>query len=90
MTKNAEIVQISIEIDGLTLKIVGSFLILSLILNVVLNSTLLLVFYRYRKLRTPVNMLIIVTTIFNLFGSVQFPFVIYSNIVNKYKLNIYL
>ena len=81
MTNNAEIVQISIQIDGLTLKIVGSYLILSLILNVILNSTLLLVFYRYRKLRTPLNMLIIVTTIFNMFGSVQFPFIIYSNIV---------
>ena len=59
--------------------IFGFYLIIIFLLCIILNSTLLLVFYKSKKLRTPFNMLIIVITFLNLLSTIQFPFVIHSN-----------
>lgn len=71
-------------IDKTILYAVGIYLIIVFILCIVLNSTLLLVFIRHRDLRAPINLLIITMTVFNLMGSVQFPFVIDANFKQRY------
>lgn len=77
----------SSPIDGSILNIIGFYLILCFILCVVLNSILLLIFIRYKELRIPLNFFIITISICNLFGSLQFPFVIDSNFNHKYILS---
>ena len=51
-------------------------------MGIVSNSLLLLVYIRFDNVRTPINKVICVMTIFNLFGCVQFPLVIYSYFVH--------
>jgi len=67
------------------LQISSIYLILILVLCISLNSFLLFIFYKHKQIRTPLNQIIIVMTIFNLIGSIQFPFVIDSFIAEKYK-----
>ena len=71
-------------IDELTLNLVGIYLIICLVLCLVLNAILLLVFKRHKKLRTCLNMLILVMTVFNLVGSTEFPFMILNNFSDKW------
>lgn len=66
------------------LELIGFYLVANFILCITVNSILLLVFIRYKKIRTPLNQLIMVMTIFNLIGSIQFPFVIHSHMSYKW------
>ena len=66
------------------LNLIGIYSVMIFILCVLTNSLLLLVFNRYKKLRTPLNQLIMIMTIFNLICSVQFPFVIHSHFNHKW------
>lgn len=62
------------------LNIIACYCIILLVLSVTFNSTLLLIFYRYKKLRTSLNMFIMSITFLNLIGSLsEFSFVIPSN-----------
>lgn len=70
-------------IDEQILNVVGAYLIITFFFCVVLNSLLLLVFIKYKKLRTPLNELIVVLTFVNLLGSIQFPLVIQSNLYHR-------
>ena len=70
-------------LSNFVLNLVGIYLTIIFISSILLNSLLLLVFIRYKKTRTPLNQLIMIMTIFNLIGSIQFPFVIQSHFVNK-------
>ena len=63
----------------------GVYLVITFILCIHLNATLLYIFYRYRKLQTPVNKLICIVTLFNLIASAQFPIVIHSTFEQRYK-----
>ncbi len=67
----------------------GIYLIIVFILCIILNSILLLVFYRNKELITPYNMLIIVITYLNLFSTPQFPFVIHSSFSQKWTSSKY-
>ena len=51
------------------------------------NSYLAFIFIRYKELHTPLNVLIVAITLSNLSGSIQFPFVIYSNYNHKYIIS---
>ncbi len=57
----------------------GLYLVVIFMLCIILNSTLLLVFFRNKELRIPFNMLIIVITSLNLLSTIQFPLVIHSS-----------
>lgn len=70
-------------INSIVLDFVGVYLIIVFLLCIVVNSLLLYVFVRYKKTRTALNKLIFIMTAFNLFGSIQFPFVIHSSFVHK-------
>ena len=70
-------------INSIVLDFVGVYLIIVFLLCIVVNSLLLYVFVRYKKTRTALNKLIFIMTTFNLFGSIQFPFVIHSSFVHK-------
>jgi len=59
------------------------FLIITFVLCVSCNLCLLITFLRFKDLRCSINYLIIAITISNLFGSLQFPFIIYSNYIRK-------
>ena len=61
-------------INSVLLDMIAACLVLTLILCVIINSALIYVFARYKKLRTALNKLILVMTALNLFGSIQFPF----------------
>jgi hypothetical protein len=63
----------------------GLYLVVVFILCLVLNSTLLLVFFRNKELRIPFNMLIIVITSLNLLTTIQFPLVIHSSFSRRYN-----
>ena len=66
------------------------YLILILFLSVILNTLLLVIYYTNKKIRTPLNQIIIIMTLFNLIGSIQFPFLIDSFMLKKYTIfNIY-
>ena len=63
----------------------GLYLVVIFMLCLVLNSTLLLVFFRNKELRIPFNMLIIVITSLNLLSTIQFPLVIHSSFSQRYN-----
>jgi len=65
-------------------KIFGIYLIVVFILCLILNSILLLVFYRNKELRIPFNMLIMFITSLNLLSTIQFPFVIHSSFSHRW------
>jgi len=69
--------------------IFGIYLIIIFLLCIILNSILLLVFYRNKELRIPFNMLIMSITFLNLFSTIQFPFVIHSNFSHKWTSSKY-
>ena len=65
------------------LNIIGTYLFILFLLCILVNTQLLVIFARFKQLRTSLNKLIIVLTAFNLLGSCVFPFVIHSNFVHK-------
>ena len=77
--------QVMSPINTVLLDVIGAYLVLTLTLCIIVNSLLIYVFARFKKLRTALNKLILVMTAFNLFGAIQFPFVIHSNFVHKYN-----
>jgi hypothetical protein len=74
----------SSPISELWTRIFGFYLIIVFILCIILNSILLLVFYRNKELRIPFNMLIMFITSLNLLSTIQFPFVIHSSFSHKW------
>jgi hypothetical protein len=70
-------------INGKILNTIGVFLFMIFLLCILVNTQLLVIFARFKQLRTSLNKLIIVLTAFNLLGSCVFPFVIHSNFVHK-------
>ena len=67
-------------IECFKLNIISVYCVLVLVLGVTFNTMLLKVFAQHKKLRTSINMIIIVLTITNLFGSIsEMSFVIPSN-----------
>lgn len=63
------------------LRIVGVVEMILFFLCLVFNSMLLKMFIRNKKFHTPLNVLIIILTCFNFFGSLlEFPFIILSNL----------
>jgi Na+-driven multidrug efflux pump len=67
------------------LTISGIYLILILFLCVILNALLLSIYYKHKQIRTSLNQIIMLMTLFNLIGSIQFPFIIDSFFVTKYN-----
>ncbi len=65
------------------LNAIGIYMLTLFLLCILVNTLLLVIFARYKELRTLLNRLIIVLTAFNLLGSIEFPFVIHSNFVHK-------
>ena len=71
-------------INEMILNITGIYMFFCFFLCVLLNSSLLLVFIRFKELlENPLNIFVASITICNLFGSIQFPFVIDSNFKHK-------
>jgi hypothetical protein len=71
------------SVDCGTLNIIGWYCIAVMILSVLLNSIILIVFVRYKEMRSPINTLVGSLTFLNLIGSVlEFPFVIISVKIN--------
>ena len=70
-------------INSQILNAIGIYMLTLFLLCILVNILLLVIFARYKELRTLLNKLIIVLTAFNLFGSIQFPFLIHSNFVHK-------
>jgi hypothetical protein len=84
MTVKIEDQEIKISpINGKILNTIGVFLFMIFLLCIFVNTQLLIIFVRFKQLRTSLNKLIIVLTAFNLLGSCVFPFVIHSNFVHK-------
>ena len=62
------------------LKGISVYCAILLVLSLFFNTTLLMVFFKHKTLRTPLNMFIIALTGYNLVASiVELPFVITSN-----------
>ena len=66
------------------LMVSGIYLILILLICIILNTLLLVIYCKHKKIRTSLNQIIMLMTLFNLIGSVQFPFIIDSFFVKKY------
>ncbi|RNA30611.1 rod opsin [Brachionus plicatilis] len=67
-------------VNCIILNAIAVYCVILLLSSVFFNSLLLWVFYRYKELRTSLNMLIIALTAYNLAASViELPFVIISN-----------
>ena len=66
-------------INNKILDIVGVYLFIVFLMCIFVNILLLVIFIRFKQLRTSLNKLIMVLTGFNLFGSIQFPFLIHSH-----------
>ena len=56
--------------DCYRLKFIGSYLLVTCLAGIFLNTLLLWMFYRHKELRTPINRLIIAITVNNLMGCV--------------------
>jgi hypothetical protein len=67
------------------LMISGIYLILILLICIILNTLLLAIYCKHKKIRTSLNQIIMLMTLFNLIGSIQFPFIIDSFFVTKYN-----
>ncbi len=65
------------------LNLAGYYLIFVFLVGFLSNFILILVFLRYNLIKFSLNRLIFVMTVFNLIGTVQFPFVIVSNFEHK-------
>ena len=72
-------------IEPLVLDLLGSFLTVMLILGVGFNGVLLVIFKRNNELITPLNVLIIAITVFNLIGCItELPWIIHSSFSHRY------
>ena len=66
------------------LNIVSYYFMIIFVLSIVFNSLLILIFVRYEKYKTPLNLLILALVIINWIGTViEFPVVIATNFVCK-------
>jgi Na+-driven multidrug efflux pump len=65
------------------LMISGIYLILILLICIILNTLLLVIYCKHKQIRTSLNQIIMLMTLFNLIGSIQFPFIIDSFFVKK-------
>ena len=75
-------------IEPIILDFYAYFLIIIFLLCVCCNSFLLISQSRYKELYSPsLNYLIIAITASNLFGSIQFPALIYSNFIRKWAFS---
>ena len=84
---NNNLNQIS-PIEPIKLDFYAYFLIIIFLLCVCCNSFLLISQSRYKELYSPsLNYLIIAITASNLFGSIQFPALIYSNFIRKWAFS---
>jgi hypothetical protein len=78
-------------IEPIILDFYAYFLIIIFLLCVCCNSFLLISQSRYKELYSPsLNYLIIAITASNLFGSIQFPVLIYSNFIRKWAFSKFL
>lgn len=85
-TKN-EIAGIS-PIDCTTLRLFSAYCFCLFFVSIIVNGSLLVVFYKYKKLRTNLNLLIIAIAVLNLIATFLYmPFVIISNYYCKYNIN---
>lgn len=53
-------------------KFFAVYLLLVFILCLIINTLLILVFVQYKKTRTPLNNIVLMITVINLLGSIQF------------------
>ncbi len=68
-------------LDCYTLWLIGIYCLLVMIGSIVFNGLLLLILYKYRELRTPVNKLVALMAILNLISAcLSLPMVIISNL----------
>lgn len=65
-------------LDPVILNLIGIYFTIIFFLCVFFNLALLLIFVRHNELRIRLNIFVIAITVFNLFGSIVFPFVIHS------------
>ncbi len=73
-------------IDCSTLNIFAIYCIILLIMSLIFNTSLLVVFFKHKKLRSSLNMLIMAITVFNLVGSIsELSFIIPTNIKCRQK-----
>ncbi len=76
-------------LDPIVLDSLAVFLTIIGIMCFLSNSFLAFIFIRFKELHTPLNVLIVAITLSNLSGTIQFPFVIYSNFNHGYILDNY-
>ena len=75
---------VSSPVECFKLNLIAIYCIVIFVLSLVFNSLLIIVFYIYKDLTSPLNPFIITLTIFNLAGTlIEFPFVIASNFYCK-------
>ena len=66
-------------VDCHKLQLLGAYCTISLVLGVVFNSLWILIFVRYKEVRTTMNYFVFTNTILNLFGCLlEYPFIIPS------------
>jgi hypothetical protein len=74
-----DLYELQSPVDCGTLRVIGWYCIMVMILSILLNATILAVFVRYKEMRTPINTLVGMLALMNLIGSLlEFPFVIIS------------
>ena len=70
-------------IDSVTLRVIGVYLTLIMVLCIIFNSLLLVMFFRFKDIRNIFNVFIIAVSTLNLLGSFAFPFAIHSSFNQK-------
>ena len=69
------------------LNIIAVYCIFLFVSSILVNGTLLWIFFKVKELRTPINIFVIVFTVLSLIGSsVETPFVITSNFACRFAL----
>lgn len=72
-------------IEPYRLKMIAFYCIIVFMLSLVFNTSLLVIFMKYKKLRTSLNMFILTLTGIHLFASIsEFSFVIPSNMYGRW------
>ena len=62
------------------LKIIGTVCVIIMVLAIIFNGILIVLYFRHKDLRTPLNTLIISLAVVNFIGAfLEFPFIIVSN-----------
>ena len=61
----------------------GIYLTAIMTLSIVTNGLLLFIVIRFESIKNPFNYVIVIMTAFNLFGCLQFPFVIASHFYKR-------